>query len=246
MGELRLMPLPVFLQGRVTQTNGVAAPIAGARITMVDNPSVPPSEHYLALRAPLALDHASGTTVRECQLTPTGVQRRVVFEVRGGSTILALDDVSGLAAGQVLRLGAGEDYGVIAALAPRPYEVTLRQPLRASLPAWSPVRQMTVTIPGGGASGVLTQDAVAENGVLILDQVLDVDAVEIDSGTAVEYRAVGAVTGTDGFYRLAGISGVQVIYLHAEATGFQPLPNPILWVVDYGRTVNKLDFTLEP
>ncbi len=248
LGELMLLPLPVSLRGRVTQANGNGSPIAGARITLVDDPNPPPAtEHPLVLSQPLVLDHPVGTVARECQLTPVGSQRRVVFAAQAGAISLALDDLSGLAPGDLLRFDAGEHNFVAAVGSPRAYEITLRHPLQASLNAGALAQPITVTIPGGGASAQLTQPAQAGDGVLILDAALGVDAVEIDSAAAVEYRAVGALTNADGFYRLNGITRLQSLWLEAAAAGWSPLASPVRHVVVYDAgAANVVDFTLEP
>ncbi len=248
LGELTLLPLPISLRGRATQANGSGAPVSGVRITLVDDPNPPPAtEHTLALSQPLTRDHPVGTLVRECQLTPLGIQRHVVFAARAGATSLALDDLSGLAPGDLLRFGTGEYNFVAAVGSPRAYEITLRHPLQASLSASALARQISVTIPFGGASGQLTQPAAEGDGVLILDAALDVDAVEIDSGAAVEYRAVGVLTDADGYYRLDGITHLQSLWLDAAAAGFTPLASPVRHVVVYDAgAANVEDFTLEP
>lgn len=248
LGELTLLPLPVSLRGRVTEANGSGAPIAGARVRLVDDPNPPPAtEHPLALSQPLALDHPVGTTVRECQLTPLGLPRHVVFAARAGVTTLALDDLSGLAPGNLLRFGTGEYNFVSAVGSPRPYEITLRYPLQTAQSAGALARQIAVTIPFGGASAQLTQPAASGDGLLILDAALDVDAIEVDSAAAVEDRAVGVLTDADGFYRWDGITRLQSLWLDATATGFSPLASPVRHVVVYDvGAANVVDFALEP
>ncbi len=248
LGELTLLPLPVSLRGRVTQANGNGAPIAGARIRLVDDPNPPPAtEHPLALSQPLALDHPVGTTVRECQLAPVGIGRQVVFAAPAGVTSLALDDLNGLAPGDLLRLGT-DAYNFIAAVgSPRPYEITLRHPLPAALSTGTLVQPISVTIPFGGATAGLSQPAAAGDGVLILDTALNVDAVEIDSAAAVEDRPVGVRTDADGYYRWDGITRLQSLWLDAAAAGWSPLASPIRHVVVYAAgTANVVDFALEP
>ncbi len=212
--------------------------------SMIQNPP-PATEHTLALSQPLTRDHPVGTPVRECQLTPVGIQRQVVFAARAGATSLALDDLSGLVVGDLLRFGSG-DYNFVAAVgSPRAYEITLRHPLQRSQSAGALARQISVNV--SGASAQLSQAAQAGDGVLILDAALDVDAVEIDSAAAVEDRAVGVVTDADGYYRLDGIAHRQSLWLDAAAAGFSPLASPVRHVVVYDAgAANIVDFTLEP
>jgi hypothetical protein len=197
------------------------------------------------MRAPLQLAHAAGVTVRECQFTPAGGLYRLVFEARSGGSILALDQITGLAPGDVIDVGAGV-YIAIAALGPRPYEITLRHPLPITLPAWTPLTVVNVTIPGGGLAAQLAGRVTAGDGVLPLDAALDVEAVEIDGGLNIEYRAVGALTDGDGYYQLPGMMGAAAFYLDARAAGFQPLAGPVRWAVSGGQTANTVDFTLVP
>lgn len=250
---VQLRRLPVRAQGRVVEDTTDRPPISGARIIAVNGPLA--SDPLALLRVPLRFDHASGITVRECNLVVTGTAKTMLIEA-AGRRVLSLSNRAGLAVDALLRIGteAGGEYALIESLEPAPADlnqpgkVTLRGALRRSFPAQTEVRQMTHTIPMGGEVRTLAREAQAGDGLIILNAFLDVDGVEVldPAASRVEYHALGAVTGADGFYRLDGLGRVRAVDLDASAAGLQPLADPAPLVINYDQPVNVVNFRLQP
>jgi hypothetical protein len=253
---VQLRRLPVRIQGRVVENTTGRTPIAAAKILIVDdpNPPQPLTEHLAALRTPLHFDHASGVTVHERLLSPTGSLKHLEANVFAGSRSFTLNNRVGLAANDIRRIGSAmqSEYGVIESLAPDPADpsqpgsVTLRSALIRSFRATTEVQRVT---PGAaGTTRHLAREADAGDGVLILDGILDVDTIEIADPVPerVEYHALGALTDAEGFYRLDGISRVRTVYLDASAAGFTALPAPVPWTINYRQPLNIVNFRLSP
>lgn len=246
-GPIAMRPLPVRLQGRVTKDKAGGNPIPNAKIISVDdpNPPVPLTDHFVVLRSPLQIAHASGVAVRERALSPTATVHPVALEALAGNRIVTLDNRAGINPGDIVRLGpeAQGDFGIVDALAPGPQDITLLRPLTHTLKIGAQVRRMTLGAPG--VARQLNRSADAGDGVLILDGVLNVETVEIDPAPGlVEYHALGALSDADGFYRLDGIGRVRELHLTASAGGFQPMPAPLPWTIDYARPINLVNFLL--
>ncbi|MFQ5857714.1 MAG: hypothetical protein ACE5LU_19075 [Anaerolineae bacterium] len=255
-GDVSLRRPPVRVQGRVVDNTTDRNPIADAKILIVDDPSPPAplTEHVVALRTPLHFEHAGGVTVRLRQLTPAGPPKQLGADALAGSRTLTLKDRIGVAVNDVLRIGPEirVEYAVIESLAPQPADptqpgnVTLRSALNRSFPVNTEVQKVT---PGAiGTVRTLVQEADAGDGVLILDDVLNVDTIEVVDPTPeqVEYHALGALTDAEGFYRLDGVGRVRTVHLDASATGFTTLPKPIPWTINYEQPVNVVSFRLSP
>lgn len=235
---------PVRLQGRVTEAAGDHAPIAGAQVAIE-------AGKVLALRTPLSLRHGAGVEVRECPLTPSGSAKQLHFAAAAGDDTVTLSERTGLAPDNVLRLGPAErfEFARIQSLAPdpadpgQPGEVTLRTPLRRSLPQGAAARR--VNPAPTAAAQALAADAEAGEGVLTLAAPLAATAVrvEVEASPEVEYHAVGALTDTGGYYRFDGIAGIAKATFVAGAAGF--VDGDQKWVIDYDTPVNVLDFRLE-
>jgi hypothetical protein len=255
--DVQLRRRPIRIQGRVvTENQEHRGPVADAKIRIVDDPKAnpPPTEHVVALRTPLHFDHAAGVSVHQRELTLVGSSKQLATEAPAGSRTLTLSNREGLADGDIL--GTGSDiqleYALIESLAPtpadpgQPGDVTLRSALTRSLAADTRVQKVT---PGPiGATRSLVREAEAGDGVLILDNPLDVDTIEIGEPTSqdLEYHALGALTDDEGFYRLDGVGRVRSLHMNASATGFVPLSEPLAWTINYERPVNVVDFRLSP
>jgi hypothetical protein len=250
---VQLRRLPVRLQGRVVEDTAQRLPIPGARIKAVNGVSA--SAPIALLRSPLHFDHASGTSIRECNLAVTGTAKTLLAGAALGGQVLSLSNRAGLAVDALLRLGSdvSGEYALIESLEPlpadlnQPGKVTLRSALRRSFPAQTEVRQITHTIPMGGEVRSLDLAAQAGDGLLILSAFLDVDGVEVLDTVAsrVEYHALGAVTDAEGFFRLDGIGRVRAVDLDASAVGFQPLAAPAPLTINYEQPVNVVNFRLQ-
>lgn len=246
-----LQPLPIRIQGRVVGMTTTPTPIVGANVFLLDEPNATLTEHVVALRTPLHFPHATGTTVQQRQLAPSGAVRQLATSVSAGNQVLTLNDSTGLAGGDILLIGseAAGEYAVIDNL-PRnvPSQVMLFNALNRSYAAGTAVQQYT---PGSmGTNTMLSRPVDVGDGVLFLPVTLSASAgvIELADATAslVEYHALGAVTDANGYYQLDGITRVQTVYMDASAAGYAAMHNPTAWTVDYGRPVNIVDFQLLP
>ncbi|HEX8492173.1 MAG TPA: hypothetical protein VF658_04975 [Pyrinomonadaceae bacterium] len=251
---VQLRRLPVRLQGRVVEETSDRLPIPDAKIIAVNGPSA--SAPVAFLRSPLHFDHASGTSIRECNLAVAGTAKTIMADAAAGSRILSLSNRAGLAVDALLRIGpeTSAEYALIESLEPlpadlnQPGKVTLRSALRHSFPAQTVVRQITHTIPMGGEVRTLSSEAQAGDGLILLNAFLDVDGVEVLDPVAarVEYHALGARTNGDGFFRLDGVGRLRAVDLDASASGFQPLAAPAPFAINYEQPVNVVNFRLQP
>lgn len=247
-----LQRLPIRIQGRVVGMTTPPSPLAGARVDFVDepNPPIPLTEHMVVLSTPLYFNHATGTTVRQRQLTSSGTAKQLAASTSRGSQMLMLADRTGLAANDVLLVGsntAGE-YVVIDNLpADVPGQVNLYNTLNSSFAAGTAVQKyVRGTI---GTSTTVARSVEAGQDVLFLPVKMSsasAELLEIADATAalVEYHALGASTDANGYYRLDGFTRVQTVYMEASAAGFAALDRS--WTIDYGQSVNNVDFRLLP
>ena len=243
-----LRRLPVRIQGRVVTDTAQRLPISGARVISLDNPSSPPTLHTIALRSPLYLAHASGTTVREMGMTGFG-SATLTTDAAAGVKVVNLSTRAGLVASSVLRFSNGSEtvveYGIVDSLGPGvgTGQAFLRQPLNRTY-----VSGVATTVgflnPGAvGTTTTLGADADTGDGVLIASKLLIGNTLEVDPGTAsTEYHEVGALTGSDGYYFLDGVGRVREIFLEASHAGFTSLTED--WSIQYDQAVNVVDFRL--
>jgi hypothetical protein len=252
--DVSLRPLPVRLQGRVMSTADPQPPVAGARIASVDdpNPPSPLTEHAVLLRQTVQFAHPVNTAVRARALAPAGAAKQIAFDAAAADTTVTLGDRAGLGIGDILQFGAAQTarFRTIQSLAPLPAnpalpgQVTLTGALGATYAQGTAVQPMTAGAPGAAAH--LARDADAGDGVLMLDTLLSDEAVEINDPGALEYVAVGALTGTDGYYQAGGLGRTRTLFLLAAHAGFQAMPAPLAWAIDYAQPVGIVDFRLSP
>lgn len=248
---IKMQRPPVRVQGRVVGMTANPAPIVGARVRFVDepNPPSPLTEHTIALSAPLNFAHAAGTTVNQRQLAPAGTAKQLVASAPKDSQTLTLNDLTGLAANDVLLVSSDAvgEYVVLDSLPPGASgQVPLRNKLKHSFAVGTAVQKY---VPGAiGTSTTLARPAEAGEGVLFLLNNLPMDPIEIADATAAlfEYHAPGAITDDNGYYRLDGITRVRTVYIDASATSFKAMAEPVAWTIDYGQPVNNVDFRLLP
>ncbi len=238
-----MLLLPVRIQGCVLNSSG--SPAGGVTITSVDPSGPPPSVHTSVLRAPLYFAHAVGAAVRTATIATVGPAVNLTQAVTGGDQLLNLSDRTGVAAGSIVQLsnagGVWLEYGVVASLgpgAPAAGQVFLTAPVNYSYPTSSAVSYVSAT-PAGAAT-TLSSAANIGDGFLLAPQ-LFTQTVVIENGTPrEEIHAVGALTGTDGYYGLDGIGGVQEIFLQANS-----MSNPVVdWFIEYDQPVNIVNFQL--
>lgn len=237
--------LPVRIRGSVVNST-TRLPIAGATIAAVD-PSSPPAVHTTALRSPLYFAHATAASVQTVTIATIG-SAVLTQNVVGGDQVLNLSTRTGLGVGSKVQLsyasGVWLEYGVVASLGPgalsAPGQVTLTAALNSSYPMASATVTFVNATPVGGAA-TLSADADVGDGVLLASQ-LFTQTVELENGTPLaEIHAIGALTGSDGYYGFDGIGRVQEVLLQAtQGASHQTVD----WFVEYDTRFNEVDFRL--
>jgi hypothetical protein len=239
--------LPVRIQGRVVQNTITRPPIAGALIMSVDDAGPPPAVHVTILRCPLSFAHVSGAVVQEVAIASLG-STTLTQRVVGGDAVLHVQDCTGFTPGSAVRVTSpGEtcvEYGVVDHVAPAlpapQGQVFLRQPLLQSYPS-SGTAVEAGNVIATGTSGTLSADADAGDGVLVASQLFK-QTISIDSGGPVaEIHEVGAISDSNGYYRLDGIARMATISLQVTQGALQQTAT---WFLEYDQAVNRLDFRL--
>lgn len=235
--------LPITLAGRVVEAGGAGPPIEGALVRFT-------SARSLLLRTPLHRDHPAGTEVRAVGLTAAGAARELDAPAPRTATRLLLSSRTGLAAGDVLRVGEERrwELAVVAELPPLPAdpalpgEVVLGSPLARSFVAATTVQPVTVTDQAAVAQ--LDAAVYAGGGVLTLDAPVAAAAVRLrPAGHPLrEIHAVGALSDADGFFQVDGVDRPGSAVVRATAAGF--LPGEVDWVPDFRAGIHRLDFAL--
>jgi hypothetical protein len=247
MGSVALRRKPVTVQGRVVANTVARTPISGAQIIIVDDPAKPPGPpHTVALRSPVKIHHAVGTTAQEITMTVFG-GASLTADAFSGSPTLNLSTRAGLAINSILRLANPSEthveYSVVSSLGPGAGagQVFLRDPLNGSFPSASTT--VDFQNPGAvGTVGALSADADAGDGVVSVSQRWD-KTIEIDPGTpTVEYADVGTLTDADGYYTIGGVGRSKELFLEASRSGFTSLTRSCF--VAYDNAVNIVDFRL--
>jgi hypothetical protein len=248
---------PKRVRGRVVERASTAAPIAGARVVTVDAPGTPPGpggEHALVLRTPLRFEHDVLTPIRVRTLEPAGAAAYSVDAIAAsGDDVLALDNRTALAVGDLLRIGAegSWEFAVIRALPPVPANPADPGPVqlwgglvRGAAPT-APVR----VVPRGavGVAASLQRASARGDGLQVIDRHVEDATVEVLDANPdhVEYAAVGALTDALGYYRVDGVGRLRTIHFRASHAGFTTSP-PTPCSLDLSRHETVLDFRLNP
>jgi len=241
--------LPVRVQGRVV-LDATGAPVAGAQIVCVDNPTPPspppppPLPHTLLMRSPLYFDHAKNAQVQQVTLTVGGTAH-LTQPAAAGSRTIAVDTTAGLGGSAFVQLATPSfttmEYATVAATGPG--LVTLNAPLNRSYAAGIATTVQYVTATTVGPVAHLLTDANAGDGVLVADQLLQVATSVIDGGTAqAEYHEMGALTDANGYYAVDGVGRAAEIFLRPNP-GTPGLP-VASWFVEYDQAVNVVNFRI--
>ena len=238
--DVTLQNNPVRLQGRVTLDDPDHTPVAGATVT-IDDTAV------LTLRTPLHFDHPAGTPIQPVTLTPIGISKTLTAPAGQLSNTITLNNRTGLAPGNVLRLGAADrtEYAVIAAIVGNPAvagDVVLTAVLQRSLPRAATAERITVGAPGAAVN--LLDDVLVGEGVLRLAGTMTAVAIQISDAAPArrEFHSLNALSDARGYYRLDGLSRLAAITLRA-ADG--PNTDNQDWTVNYRQPVNAIDFRLD-
>jgi hypothetical protein len=224
LAPVALRRLPAGLAGRiVAQATGL--PVAGARIALT-GPALPAPARAVLLSQPLAADLTPAATLRSHGVSPvvSPVPIKTGRATAAGEIEIELDDVQGLAAPQLLRIGPDEraHWAQIATLPGAPPNVVrLTAPLAISVREGDPVAPFTLGA-AVGASVNLLGDAFAGEALVIGDAnpgVADVIAVT-DAPAPVRYHQRDVVAGPGGDYRIAGLARLANMRLTVSAGGF--------------------------
>ncbi len=235
-GTVAVRRQPVRLQGRVVENTGARLPIPNASVDIL-------TANTFAARSPIHFDHGSGVTVRSRALTPSGAPKTLATVARSASSDATLNNVGGLASGNLLRFGDDIDaeYAVIDTLGPAPNQVLLTSPLRRTFAAGTTVQR--TTRGAIGTTTTLSRSANSGDALLLLAGPLPLGTIEIVDGTSTEYNISGALTDAQGFYRFDGIGGLRQVDVQAAAAGFTSSPvTPVF--IDYTQPATVLSFRL--
>jgi hypothetical protein len=230
--DLTLRRLPLAIGGRVFGRTVAApptfTPLAGATIT-VTGPLGSMGEVPLLLRQPLAAALLPGDMIRARALAALAAVSAAGLAAPGEAAI-ALEDGTGVVAGQLLRIGPVHrpTWVEISAISPDP-----GRPAPAAI-AWLTTR-LTVPVMAGHAldrfakgafaGPVLTPigEALAGEALLLVDtapgaagQVLVIQS----PGNPDRYHDRNALTGPGGDYRLPGLARLAEAELRVSAAGF--------------------------
>lgn len=198
----------------------------------------------LALRTPLALDHAAGLPVRKCTLT-AGPVTTLAEPVAAGALSVVLGSSAGIGTGTVLEFGDDpvREHVVVQGPGPEPEQVLLRTPVVHSAPSGVPIASYSPALTG--PAPVLTRAPRAGDGVLLLDslpaQLTSASAIQVDDGTSSEIRAPHALSDAGGHVRLAGVRNLAAIEL--TATGPAGTGPAITTAIDPGGGPVIVDLT---
>jgi hypothetical protein len=244
---VKMRRLPVRVQGRVV-LDATGAPVAGAQIVCVDNPSPPspppppPVPHTMLMRAPLYFDHAVNAPVQQVTLTVAGTAQ-LTQPAAAGSRTIQVNTTAGLTGSALVRLAnAGlntMEYATVASVAGG--AVTLSAPLNRRYAPGSATTVQYVTPATAGPVAHLLTDANAGDGVMVADSLLQVATVVVDGGTAqVEYHEMGALTDANGYYAVDGVGRVREVFLRPNpGTPGSPV---VGWFLEYEQPVNVVNF----
>ncbi len=238
--DVALRNNPVRLQGRVTLDDPDHTPVAGAMVT-IDDTAV------LTLRTPLHFNHPAGTPVQPVSLTTTGTIKTLTAPAAQLGDTVTLNNRTGLAPGNVLRLGTAvsAEHAIIAAIVGSPAtpgEVKLTAVLQRSLPAGATVELVTVGAPGAAVN--LLDDVLVGEGILRLAGTMTAVAIQITDAAPArrEYHTLNALSDAHGYYRLDGLNRLASITLHATDGTDNDSQD---WTVNYRQPVNVIDFRLD-
>jgi hypothetical protein len=229
---------PVRVQGRVTLA-ATNSQVVNALVTVAD-------ANLATLRSPTRFAHANGTTVRSGVLSTVGAPRVVIENASAFAGQLRLSSTAGMGGGSIVRLGTAAGYTfVVLDSVPEPGVVRLRGTPGRSVNRGEAAQRMTFATDGGAQ--LLTDDLPAGIGLLPLDGSLGGDALHIDDANSLvaEHHVVGAITDTQGYYRLDGVGRRRAINLHAVDD--PPLNDTDRdWLIDHRQPVNTVNLSLTP
>lgn len=263
---------PIVILGRTVRANGnTNTPLTGATVSVSGIWRTPPPANVVvapdppnvvALQPPLYSDRPAVTQfIQQGDLTPVaGADKRLVDDLLPGANPILLSDRQGLNAGDVVLIDAADpDLAEFIAIKTVPVTNPLDQPTLITLvyPVINAHRRNTLVQQGMLAlPGAQQQFKVAGD---IADTCVFLDGLAALTGArevqitgppgADEYHKLmrfSVVSDADGYYRMAPLSRVAQLEIHAEkiiggltfqaTTTFRP---------DYRQRENRLDFMLK-
>ncbi len=229
---------PLTVTGTVRRQAFPFPAVPSATVVAGTGAAAPPAA--LALRTPLALDHAAGTTAQACTLT-AGPATTLAAPVGHGALGVVLASTAAIAAGTVLELGdeATREHLVVDGPGAAAGEISLRTPVVRSAASGTVVATYSASVLG--PSPALTRAGRVGDGLLLLDSlpsaVAGAAAVQITDGPRSEIRAPHALTDAAGHFRLPGVRSLAAIELTATGpsgtgpsvtTAVAPVGGPVL------------------
>jgi hypothetical protein len=239
-------PPPVALAGTVISTAFPYPALAGASVQLGGPPS--PAPGYLALRIPLALEHAAGSDVRPRTLGPAAASTTTTAAVSAGDLRVLVTSLTGAVAGNVLQLGPDETAEHLVVTGTDAGAVLVQVPVARSRPSGAPVQLFPLTAAPAPPHPQLTRVAHARDGVILTSPAVSGALVELVDAVATrsELRFSDALTDTAGRWRIDGVRALPRVWLSVPAMPpLQAMP-PTPYDVDYSADPNVLDLALSP
>lgn len=253
--HITLQRVPIGIQGYVVEvTSAGSRPIAQARVRCISaSSSTGVTTAIATLRTPLQYVHTAGTMVQMCQFTLVGQVSQLAHKAAVGDGVLILNDDIELAAGDVVLVGTdrmgsymvvgqyerGDHQTVVQLMSQLPYSFAAGTSVQRCVPA---VLETQTT---------LARAASMDDGLLYLTTALQytpssavVDGLKIVEADHVEYHALNVLSDENGYYRLVGIGGAQVVTLEVSATEIISTNVTNRWMIEYGQPMNTVDFRL--
>ncbi|RKF14896.1 hypothetical protein D6850_08480 [Roseovarius spongiae] len=229
--DIALRRLPFTMTGRVfgrsAGPNPTFDPLAGAALTISPIPAAG-GELPLLLRQPLRADAGAAATIRRRAIAPLA-SVAAIDDALAGQALLAIDDGSGVADGQLLRVGPNHRrfYAEVAQLIAHPDRpapaalLTLTEGLAGTVGAGAMIDRFN---PGGfsGSTGNLIGAAHAGEAVISLDALPAAGGVLVlrEAGQPDRYHDAQALSGPNGDYLIAGMARIDAPAIEVSAAGF--------------------------
>lgn len=209
--------------------DAVAATVADAK---------PTAQELVALDAPISRFLAAGSACAKVAVS-SGPLIRLRQPAWSDATVLALEDLSGLAVGTLVQIASGGDIIRLSSIDTDRRTVTLAEPLRSRCGQDTPVRK--VTTAGAGAADAIATSAAPGDVTLFLSApsaLAGGDVVQLGAGPTVMFRRIEryrATSGPEGFFTFPPIHRVDRVALSVTHPSgyvvFQPgtvTPVPII------------------
>ena len=236
--DFELRRLPVTMSGRAFgRTAGPTPafdPLSGASIQLSPIPASG-GERPLLLRQTLRAGPVAGTTIRQRGITPEA-SLTAASDANSGDALIAVDDGSAVAVGQLLRVGPAHRrfYSEVAQVIPHPdlpapaSLIQLTESMVGTIRSGTTVERFTVGA-FSGPTGTLAGAAFAGEGVVWLDNIPSSGGVLViqEAGQPDRYHDANALTSPTGDYLIEGVARVGEPTFEVSAAGFTTLTSTI-------------------